>query len=89
MNPVIYMGTQAKYRLAMKILFCGEKQTGFRCGSYRRTSTSEAGPGYGGAKFYVRQMSSSTTTPELEQQQNSDRERIQNGKKIKRQVSFR
>ena len=86
------MGTQAKYRLAIRILFCGEKQSRFRCGSYRRSSTSEAGPVQGGAKFYVRQLSSSTDSPtalELEKQRNSNREQIQNGKKIKRQVSFR
>ena len=86
MNPIIYMGTQAKYRLAIKILFCGDNKR--TRGSIRRSSCSEAAPGNGGAKFYVRQLSSSTA-PELEELQTLDSNKSKNKGILKRQVSFK
>ena len=86
MNPAIYMGTQAKYRFAIKILFFGNKVV-------RRNSKSipsEPGQQYGGAKFYVRQISSSTDTPtdQIDGQQDTDPKGRLSGMKLKRQVSF-
>ena len=89
MNPIIYMGTQAKYRLAISLLFCREKQIRKGRESYRKSSISEVGPANGGAKFYVRQISSSTDQPETEELQNLNNKNIKNGKNLKRQVSFR
>ena len=90
MNPAIYIGTQEKYRLALRILFLGEKR-GRR--DSRRTSTSEKAHEYGEAKFYVRQISSSTDPPkdnQMAEHHGSDTEGILSGnKKITRQVSFK
>ena len=84
MNPAIYIGTQAKYRLAIRILFLGDKA---KRRDSRKSSVSGQGQEYGGAKFYVRQMSSSTETPS-EPQPNADSKGILAGRKLKRQVSF-
>ena len=86
MNPAIYIGTQAKYRLAIKILFLGDKRN--RKDS-RRSSASVQGQ-EGGAKFYVRQMSSSNEAPlDVEILEASlDKKEILGGRKLKRQVSF-
>ena len=85
MNPAIYIGTQAKYRLAIKILFLGDKRN--RRDS-RRSSASVPGQ-EGGAKFYVRQMSSSNEAQEVEIQETSlNKKEILGGRKLKRQVSF-
>ena len=82
------MGTQAKYRLAITLLFCG-KQIRKARESFRKSSVSEVGPANAGAKFYVRQISSSTDQPEPEELQNLNNKKIKNGKNLKRQVSFR
>lgn len=89
MNPIIYMGTQAKYRLAIQLLFCGDKQGRTRRESCRRSSVSELGPGNGGAKFYVRQLSCSTDKPETEELKNLHSQKIKSGNKLNRQVSFK
>ena len=89
MNPAIYIGTQAKYRLAIRILFLGEKRS--RKDS-RRSSTSVQGQEHGGAKFYVRQLSSSTepiADLEMQQQAISDSKAKLASRKVKRQVSFK
>ena len=84
MNPAIYIGTQAKYRLAIRILFLGDKA---KRKDSRKSSVSGQGQEYGGAKFYVRQMSSSNETP-TEPQPTSDRQGILSGRQLNRQVSF-
>ena len=83
------MGTQAKYRLAIRILFFGDKRT--RKDS-RRSSTSAQGQEYGGAKFYVRQLSSSDEKHPsaliVQEQPNLHSKGRLGGRKLERQVSF-
>ena len=81
MNPAIYVGTQEKYRIALRLLFSGNKERIRR--NSLRTSRSDNGDHPHPAKFYVRQISSNTDS----QNEFSHAER-HSSRKIQRKVSF-
>ena len=87
MNPAIYVGTQEKYRIALRLLLSGNKERIRR--NSLRTSRSENADDGQAAKFYVRQISSNNDSGCGRSSQNDYKhaERY-SSKKVERKVSF-
>ena len=87
MNPAIYVGTQEKYRIALRLLLSGNKERIRR--NSLRTSRSENADDGQAAKFYVRQISSNTDSG-CGRASKSDYKRTErhSSTKVERKVSF-